>query len=63
MTRSNWTFEQYIEEVIMLSEIAEIPGVKAKRSELIREVWNRYPDQCEDLGLRDRPQAKETANV
>lgn len=53
MTRDNWTFPQYIEEIVALSEILEIPGVKTKRSELIREVWAKFPQECEDLGLRD----------
>ena len=55
MQRNNWTFSQYIEEIILLSEIAEIPGMKQKREELIREVWVKYPKDCEDLGLRDGP--------
>jgi hypothetical protein len=63
MKRSNWTFSEYIEEIILLSEIAEIPGMTAKRSKLIGEVWQRYPEVCEAFGLLDRPQNKETANV
>ena len=53
MKRSDWTFASYIEEIVMLSEIIEIPGMKAKRDELIREVWGKYPGECEALGLRD----------
>lgn len=55
MKRDSWTFATYIEEIILLSEIAEIPGIKQKRAELIREVWDKYPKDCEDLGLRDGP--------
>lgn len=51
--RDTWTFATYIEEIIMLSEIIEIPGCKQKRSELIKEVWTKFPKECEDLGLRD----------
>lgn len=53
MKRMDWTFASYIEEIVMLSEIIEIPGMKAKRDELIREVWGKYPSECEALGLRD----------
>jgi hypothetical protein len=53
MTRTDWTFAQYIEEIVMISEIIEIPGMKQKRDDLIKEVWERYPVQCEELGLRD----------
>ncbi len=53
MSRANWTFSQYIEEIVMISEIIEIPGMKQKRDDLIKEVWERYPAECQDLGLRD----------
>ena len=53
MKRDDWTFSNYIEEIVMLSEMIEIPGMKAKRTELIREVWEKYPAECQDLGLRD----------
>jgi hypothetical protein len=52
-TRDHWTFANYIEEIIMLSEISEIPGVEDKRLALISEAWDRYPGECEALGLRD----------
>ena len=55
--RNEWTFSNYIEEIVLLSEIIEIPGMKEKRSELISEVWDRFPQECEDLGLRDRARA------
>lgn len=51
--RDSWTFSNYIEEIIMISEIIEIPGMKDKRTMLIREVWDKFPSECEDLGLRD----------
>jgi hypothetical protein len=55
--RKDWTFPQYIEEIILLSEFDMIPGVKQKRAELIAEVWDLFPQECEDLGLRDRAKA------
>lgn len=53
--REKWVFADYIEEIFMISEIIEIPGMEAKRVDLIREVWDRFPTECEDLGLRDGP--------
>lgn len=53
MKRADWTFPTYIEEIIMLSEIIEVPGIKAKRQELIKEVWEKFPNDCELLGLTD----------
>ena len=51
--RDSWTFSNYIEEIVMISEIIEIPGMKDKRTTLISEVWDKFPSECEDLGLRD----------
>lgn len=51
--RTDWTFERYLDEVIHLSEISEIPGVQAARETLIKEMWARYPQDCKDIGLRD----------
>ena len=53
MTRQNWSFSAYIEEIFALSEINEIHGIKQKIAELIREVWSKFPNECKDLGLRD----------
>lgn len=55
--RKDWSFANYIEEIVLISEIIEIPGMKQKRDELIAEVWDRFPGECEDLGLRDRARA------
>jgi hypothetical protein len=53
MIRENWSFSAYIEEIFALSEINEIPGIKQKIAELIREVCSKFPNECKDLGLRD----------
>ena len=53
MIRADWTFSQYIEEIVMISEIIEIPGMQQKRDVLLKEVWERYPAECQDLGMRD----------
>lgn len=49
----HWTFVDFIEEIISLSEIIEVPGTVERRSELITEAWRRFPQECEALGLRD----------
>lgn len=51
--RNDWTFSEYIEEIIMLSEIAEFPGIAQQRALMLREVWQKFPVECEGLGLRD----------
>lgn len=54
-SRTDWTFSQYIEEIVLISEILEVPGMKQKRSELIAEVWQKYPEHCEELDLVGKP--------
>jgi hypothetical protein len=53
MNKVNWTFSDYLNQIFMLSEIAEIPGVEADRSALIDEMWARYPTECKAIGLTD----------
>ena len=53
MVRENWSFSAYLEEVFMLAEINEIPTVKAKIAELIREMWVKFPNDCKDIGLKE----------
>lgn len=49
----HWTFQDFIEEIISLSEITEVPGISGQRSQLIKEVWRRFPTECKHLGLTD----------
>jgi hypothetical protein len=53
LNTQSWTFGNFIEEIVLMSEIIEIPGYKAKRDDLIKEVWKRFPAECEALGLTD----------
>ena len=53
MKRDGWSFSNYIEEIVLISEIIEIPGMASKRKELIMEVWDKFPEECEQLGLTD----------
>jgi hypothetical protein len=50
MTKS-YSFSEYVEELVLISEIIEIPGMRQKRDDLIRVMLEVYPDQCEELGI------------
>lgn len=51
--RDSWSFYRFIEEILHLSEIVEIPGIKEARTELIKELWIKFPKESKDLGLSD----------
>ena len=48
-----WDFNRFVEEVIHLSEISEVPGIAEARDKLIREMWARFPAECRAMGLTD----------
>lgn len=48
-----WDFRRFMEEVIHLSEIAEVPGIAEARDKLIQEMWARFPTECRAMGLTD----------
>jgi hypothetical protein len=48
-----WSFDKFLDEIIHLSEIAEIPGVEEARKNLIRIMWGKFPNECKELGLKD----------
>lgn len=48
----DWSFADYMEELICIAEVLEVPGMKAKLDETLREVWQKFPKECEDLGVR-----------
>ena len=53
-SRDRWDFDRYLNDIIHLSEIEEIPGIKEARKALISEMWDKFPNDCKALGLRDR---------
>jgi hypothetical protein len=53
MQKKYWRFEDYIEEIIHLSEITEVPGITEAREVLLTEVWHKFPAECRALGLTD----------
>lgn len=44
--RKHWTFLSYLDELVYMDEISEIPGVDEYRNTLIDEVWERFPEDC-----------------
>ena len=51
MSKQDWTFRDYLEEIFYISEI---PGMKQKHAEMISEMWDKFPLECEAIGLTDR---------
>ena len=51
MRKDDWGFREYIEQIFALSEIQEVPGIQEARTELIKEVWQKFPAECKALGL------------
>lgn len=52
-SKDKWNFTRYMEEIIHLSEITEVPGIRQARNELIAEMWRRFPELCQSIGLTD----------
>jgi hypothetical protein len=49
---TGWTIGQFIEELILICEILEIPGMKTKRDELLDEISERFSvEERETAGL------------
>ena len=51
MRKEDWGFREFIEQIFALSEIVEVPGIQEARTELIKEVWQKFPAECKALGL------------
>ena len=49
--RKEWTFKSYLDELIYMDEISEIPGVGEYRNTLIVEMWERFPKECADCAV------------
>ena len=49
---TGWTIGQFVEELILICEILEIPGMKTKRDELLDEISERFSvEERETAGL------------
>lgn len=51
MAREDWTFSTYMNEVIYLSEITEVPGATGLLTELLKEMKEKFPEDAKELGL------------
>jgi len=47
MNRTNWKIGNYINELIYLAEISEVPGSIETIQVLLREMWDKFPQECE----------------
>ena len=47
------SFSWFIEQIITLSEVQEVPGIAEQRDNLLKQVWEQYPGECVALGLTD----------
>ena len=55
MNRSTWAFSDYMEELILIEEVVgEIPGMDNVRDNFVREMWERFPQECEEIHLLKR---------
>ena len=47
--RNNWKFSDYINELIHLDEISEIPEVAATIEVILKEMWGKFSqEECEN---------------
>lgn len=46
-----WTFSDYLNQLLYLDEVQEIPGVNEKRQKLIDEMWEYFPQESIEVGL------------
>lgn len=51
MPFDRWTFHDFIEQIIMLDEVQEIPGTEEARFNLIVEAWKRFPNDCAKVNM------------
>jgi hypothetical protein len=47
--RNNWKIADYINELIHLDEISEIPGVSETIQVILKEMWGKFSqEECEN---------------
>ena len=52
MLYDKWTIKDFIEELICICEVIEVPGFKSKRDALLKEMQKRFTaDELEDAGI------------
>ena len=48
MNRTNWKVFEYINELIYLAEIIEVPGSVETIQIMLKEMWTKFPKECEN---------------
>jgi hypothetical protein len=48
MNRTSWKIGNYINELIHLAEILEVPGAAETIQVMLREMWTKFPKECEN---------------
>lgn len=52
MDKSKWTMRDFVEEMICIAEVIEIPGMKVKLDQIKREMQARFTeDELEEAGI------------
>jgi hypothetical protein len=46
--RNNWKIADYINELIHLDEISEIPSISDIIQVMLKEMWAKFPQDCEN---------------
>ena len=52
MKRSDWKFKDYLEEMVCICEVLEVPGMRSRLDEIREEVLRKFPVECEELGIQ-----------
>ena len=48
MKRSDWKIGDYIQELIYLAEILDVPSAAETIQVMLKEMWAKYPRECEN---------------
>ena len=52
MKRDHWKFSDYLEEMVCICEVLEVPGMRERLAAVKAEAMEKFPAECEELGVR-----------
>ena len=52
MKRDHWKLSDYLEEMVCICEVLEVPGMKARLEAIRVEAIEKFPAECEELGIQ-----------
>ena len=52
MKRSDWKFSDYLEEMVCICEVLEVPGMRSRLESIREEVLRKFPAECEEMGIQ-----------